>query len=279
MTTAAILGTKRPGSDEIANMLAAFQFDRTALSRMFGAPWRHIDATTDSNTAAASSPLINLTDEGVAFDTDTIRKVTVATIAANGSNRFMYATEQWILGGTNPTLYGPESFLTDCSAVLQTALASSGTTTTENTNCKAPGWWDGAAPAVGVFSSGLATAYFLGGTGTPALPCRAILPISGQFSHATSSIANTRNVGLHNPAIATASIDLAIADLATPSASSADGTLTVFARVLPPIWTPVLIDTSPTPDKVFIGALGLSSDLVTWSVDVFLGDPIKLPLL
>lgn len=279
MTTAAILGIKKPGSDEIANMLNAFRFDRDALQRMFGAPFRHIDATTDSNTAAASSPLISLSDEGVAFAANTIRKVSVAVVAANGANRFMYATEQWILGGTDPTLYGPETYLTDCSAVLSTVLGSSGTTTTETAAlCKAPGWWDGAAPAIGVFSSGLATAYFLGGTGTPALPCRAIIPQYAQFSHATSSIANTRMVGMHNPAVADSSIQLAIADLATPSASAADGTLTAQARVFPPVHSPVLIDTASAPDEVFIGALGLSSDLVTWSVDVFIGDAILLPL-
>lgn len=279
MGAAVILGTKKPGLDEYSNLIASLGQDRDQLARLFGKAWRRIEATTDTNTAAASSPLISLSDEGVTFPANTERLITVAVMAANGDNRFSFVTQQRVLGGSDPTLKGPETYLTDCEAVLSTALGSSGTTTTETAAlCKAPAWWDGAAPAVGAFSSGLATAYFLGGTGTPALPCRGIIPLGATFSHATSSIANTRVVGMHNPAVAASSIDLAIADLATPSASSADGTLTARARVLPPIHAPVLIDTGSSPDEVFIGALGLSSDVVTWIVDVFIGDPIKIAL-
>lgn len=279
MTAAVSLGSKKLGLDEYANLIAALGQDTTQLARMFGRPWKRFEATTDSNTAAASSPLVSLSDEGILFPADTERVVTVSVMAANGANRFNYTTQQRVLGGTNPTLVGPEVYLTDCEATLTTALGSSGTTTTETAAlCKGPAWWDGAAPAVGAFSSGLATAFFLGGTGTPALPCRAILPLGAEFSHATSSIANSRLVAMHNPAVADSSIQLAIADLATPSASSVDGTLTARARVLPPIHSPVLIDTASTPDEVWIGLLGISSDVVTWVVDVFIGDPIKLVL-
>lgn len=279
MAAIVLSGSKKLGQDEYPNLIAALGQDRDQLARMFGKAWKRFEGATDTNTAAASSPVVSLSDEGILFPANTERLITVAVMAANGDNRFSFVTQQRVLGGTDPALKGPEVYLTDCEAVLSTALGSSGTTTTETAAlCKAPGWWDGAAPAVGAFSSGLATAYFLGGTGSPALPCRAILPLGAAFSHATSSIANTRVVGMHNPAVATSSIDLAIADLATPSASSADGTLTARARVLPPIHCPVLIDTGSTPDEVFIGALGLSSDVVTWIIDVFVGDPIRLAL-
>lgn len=278
MTAAVVLGSQRIGLDEYPNLIASLGQDRDQLARLFGKPWKRFHATTDDNTAAASSPLVSLSDEGILFPANTERVITLNVMAANGDNRFSFTTSQRVLGGTNPTLKGPENFHTDCEAVLVTALGSSGTTTTETAAlCKAPGWWDGAAPAVAAFSSGLATAYFLGGTGSPALPCRAILPLGAEFSHATSSIANTRKVGMHNPAVAASSIDLAIADLASPSASSADGTLVARARVLPPVHAPVLIQ-DLTPDEVIIGLLGLSSDVVTWIVDVFVGDPIKLAL-
>jgi hypothetical protein len=279
MAAAVILGTKRPGQDEYSNLIASLGQDRDQLARLFGKAFRRIEATTDTNTAAASSPIISLSDEGVLFPANTERLVTVAVMAANGDNRFNFVTQQRVLGGTDPTLKGPETYLTDCEARLVTALGSSGTTTTETAAlCKAPQWWDGAAPAVGVFSSGLATAFFLGGTGTPALPCRAIVPLGAEFSHATSSIANSRLVAMHNPAVADSSIQLAIADLATPSASAADGTLVARALVLPPIHAPVLIDTVSTPDEVIIGLLGIASDVVTWIVDVYISDPIKLAL-
>lgn len=277
MTAAVVLGSERIGIHEYPNLIAGLSQDRDQLARLFGKPWKRFHATTDDNTAAASSPLVSLSDEGILFPANTERVITLNVMAANGANRFAFTTSQRVLGGTNPTLKGPENFHTDCEAVLVTALGASGTTTTESALCKAPGWWDGAAPAVAAFSSGLATAYFLGGTGTPALPCRAILPLGAEFSHATSSIANTRKVGMHNPAVAASSIDLAIADLASPSASSADGTLVARARVLPPVHAPVLIE-DLTPDEVIIGLLGLSSDVVTWIVDVFIGDPIKIAL-
>jgi hypothetical protein len=279
MSAAANIDISRPSQAEYANLIASLGQDRDQLARLFGRPWRRITATTDDNTAAASSPLISLSDHGVLFPANTERLITVAVMAANGANRFSFVTQQRVLGGSDPTLKGPEVYLTDCEAVLSTVLGSSGTTTTETAAlCKAPAWWDGSAPAVGAFTSGLATAYMLGGTGDPALPCRAIIPLGGHFSHATSSIANSRLVALHNPAVATASLDVAIADLATPSASAADGTLTVRARVLPPIHAPVLIDTGSSPDEVFIGALGIASDSVAWIVDIFIGDPIRLAL-
>lgn len=279
MTAAANIDISRPSIDEYPNLIAALGQDRDQLARLFGKSHRRVTCTTDDNTAAASSPILNLSSEGFSFPANTERLITVAVMAANGDNRFSFVTQQRVLGGTNPTLKGSEIYLTDCEAVLVTALGASGTTTTETAAlCKAPGWWDGSAPAVAAFSSGLQTAYFLGGTGTPALPCRAILPLGAEFSHATSSIANTRKVGMHNPAVATSSIDLAIADLASPSASSADGTLIARARVLPPIHCPVLINASPDPDTVFIGALGIASDSVAWIVDVFVGDPVRIAL-
>lgn len=280
MAAAANIDISKPGTAEIENLIAALSYDRTALSRLFGKAHRRVTFTTDSNTAAASSPVLSLSDEGFLFPANTERLVTVSVMAANGDNRYNFVTQQRVLGGTDPTLKGPEEFLTSCEARLVTALGSSGTTTTETAAlCKAPAWWDGAAPAVGVFSSGLATAYFLGGTGTPALPSRAIIPLGAEFSHATSSIANSRVVAMHNPAIAASSIDLAIADLAVPGASSADGTLVARALVLPPVHCPVLIDTVSTPDEVILGALGISSDVVTWIVDVIVGDPVALTLV
>lgn len=279
MATAANIAISKPGTAEIANLLAALSYDRTALSRIMGTAARRVTFTTDSNTAAASSPVISLSDEGFLFPANTERVVTLSVLAANGANRFRFVTQQRVLGGTDPTLKGPEKYLTDCEARLVTALGASGTTTTEDAaGCMAPAWWDGAAPAVGAFTSGLATAYFLGGTGSPALPCRQIIPLGATFSHATSSIANTRFVGMHTPAVADSSIALAIADLASPSASSADGTLVARAFVTPPVHAPVLIDTGSSPDEVFIGALGISSDVVTWEMDIFVSDPILLPL-
>jgi len=41
----------------------------------------------------------------------------------------------------------------------------------------------------------------------------------------------------------------------------------------------VLADTSPTPDKIFLGAKGIASDLVTWEVDVYVSDAKRMPLL
>ena len=279
MAAAANIDISRPGTAEIEHLIAALAYDRTALSRLFGTPRWRVTATTDDSTAAASSPVFNLSDQGVTFPASTERVITLAVTATNGANRFRYVTQQRVLGGTNPTLKGPEVFVTDCEARLVTVLGTSGTTTTETAAlCKAPAWWDGDAPAMGVFASGLGTAYFLGGTGTPALPCRAIVPLGAEFSHATSSIANSRLVAMHNPAVATSSIDLAIADLATPSASSADGTLTARALVLPPVHSPLIIDTVSTPDEVFIGLLGIASDAVAWEIDIFVGDLVTAVL-
>ena len=67
MTAAANSDIKLPGDDEYANYLAATNHDRAALARMFGAPFRRVTCTTDDNTAAASSPILNLSSLGVTF--------------------------------------------------------------------------------------------------------------------------------------------------------------------------------------------------------------------
>lgn len=77
-------GSKKLGQDEYENLIAALGQNPVQLARMFSKPWKRFEGTTDTNTAAASSPIVSLSDEGIEFPANTERLITVACMAANG---------------------------------------------------------------------------------------------------------------------------------------------------------------------------------------------------
>jgi hypothetical protein len=133
-----------------------------SLGQIYALPDFVCEGTTDSNTAAASSPVISLSDEGVSFPANTHRDIIVETWAANGSNVWRYRTRQRVLGGTDPTLKGPQEFETECTAYYGFTTADGTTTTEDATSCIAPAWWDGASPVAGSVASNTATIQWLG---------------------------------------------------------------------------------------------------------------------
>lgn len=250
---------------------------RQAVNQILAQPDFIILGTTDSNTAAASSPVISLSDYGVSFPTDTIREIIVSVTAANGANRYTFATKQRVLGGTNPTLSGIERYLTSLQAIYSFSTADGTTTTETAAECIGPEWWDGAAPVAGNVSSNAITIQWLGGNA----PARLVIPGDVQNFDAAAAAADSRVYQHGNVSTANGTSDVFVSDVATPTAANWSNASLVRVKALlyPPIQAPVLIDTSPTPDEVIIGALGISSDLVTWNIRVYVSDPVTMPLL
>lgn len=248
-----------------------------SLNQIYQLPDFIIEGTTDSNTAAASSPVISLSDEGVSFPADTYRDIEVETWAANGSNCYRFKTRQRILGGTNPTAKGPEEFLTDCRAFYGFTTADGTTTTEDATSCVAPAWWDGASPVAGNVASNAVTIQWLG-TNAPA---RLIFPGTVNAFDAAAVTGDSRVYQHGNVSTTNGTSDVFVSDVATPTAANwPNGSVVrVQATLMPPVHSPVIIDTASTPDEVWIGALGLSSDVVTWRIRVFVSDLIALPLV
>jgi len=221
--------------------------------------------------------VISLSDEGVKFPANTYRDIVVETWAANGSNCFRYKTRQRVLGGTDPTLKGPLEFETECTAYYG-FTTSDGTTTTEDaTSCIGPAWWDGASPVAGNIASNTLTISWLGA----ASAVSNILPGWVNALDAAAAAADARSYQHGNVNTTNGSTDVFVVDVATPTAANfPNGSIVrVSARVFPVVQSPVIIDTASTPDEVWIGALGISSDLVTWRIRVWVSDPINLPLL
>lgn len=282
MTAAANIDVATP--DEYEQLIGALTHDRTALARMFRSPFpapvrfhRQLSFTTDDNTASASSPVLNLTDLGVAFDTDKESEIYIEVVAANGSNRYKFTTVQRVLGGTNPTLKGVQRFLTECEAFYGFTTADGTTTTEDATSCIGPEWWDGASPVAGNVASNAVTIQWLGANS----PAGLILPGTVNAFDAAAAAADSRTYQHGNVSLTNGTSDVFVSDVATPTAANwSNGSIVrARARILPPIECIALIDTAPTPDKVFIGAKGLSSDLVTWNVHVYVTDQRRMPLL
>jgi hypothetical protein len=250
---------------------------RKSINQINGQPDFIILGTTDTNTAAASSPVISLSDSGVTFPTDHYRDITVFTTAANGSNAYRFWTRQRILGGTNPTAKGPEEFLTDCLAHYGFTTADGTTTTEDATSCIAPAWWDGASPVAGNVASNAITIQWLGTNS----PVRLLMPGWVNAFDAAATAADSRVYQHGNISATNGTSDIFVSDVATPTAANwPNGSVVrTSAFIMPPVHAPVLIDTATTPDEVFIGALGLSSDVVTWDVRVYVGDLIRMPLV
>lgn len=244
-----------------------------ASRKLYGGPQFEIFGTTDSNTAAASSPVISLSDEGVIFPANTTRDIEVEVLAFNGANRYRYRTRQRIAGATDPTLGGPEQYLTSCLARYVCTTDGSTTSVEVAAECVGPEWHDGAAPVAGAFSGGAATVQWLGAN----LPSRTFTPLSCQ-NNLTAAATNEnfiamiqQTISLTNTTTVVAGVDVA----GTETAAIGAGRIEASAFITPPVHTPVLIDTVSAPDEVFIGALGISSDVVTWAIRVFVGDLVS----
>lgn len=276
MTAAASIDVSIP--DEYPNLIGALTHDRAALARMFSGPSRRVTFTTDDNTAAASSPILNLSDLGVSFDANTERQILLDVFAANGSNRYRFSTLTRVLGSaTAPAVKGTPQFLTPCQAYYGFTTADGTATTEDAAACLSPGWWDGAAPVAGDVSSNAISIQWLGTNS----PVGLIIPGGVQHYDAAGAAADARSFQHGNVSLANGTSSVFVSDVATPTAAtwSNASVVRIGALVLPPIDCVVLADTSPTPDEIFIGAKGLSSDLVTWEVDVYVSDPKRLPLL
>lgn len=248
-----------------------------AVAQILGNADFIIEGTTDSNTAAASSPVISLSDEGVTFPANTYRDIVVETWAANGSNCFRFRTRQRILGGTNPTAKGPLEFETECEAHYGFTTADGTTTTEDAASCIAPAWFDGASPVAGNVASNAVTISWLGA----AVAVGNILPGVVNAFDAAAVTADSRVYQHGNISLANGTSDVFVSDVATPTAANWPNAsvVRVSAKVFPVVQAPVLIDTASTPDEVWIGALGIASDVVTWVIKVYVGDPITLPLV
>jgi hypothetical protein len=286
MTAAASIDVRIPGEDEYAYYVAMTNHDRAALARAFAsnpllgplAFHRRVTFTTDDNTAAASSPILNLTNSGISFDANTERYVVLDVFAANGANRYRFQTRTRVLGSaTAPAIKGTPEFLTRCKAVLGFATADGTATTEAATECLAPAWWDGAAPLAADVSSNAIVISWLG----TAAPVGLLIPGSVQHFDAAGAAADARSFQHGSVNLTTGASSVFVSDVATPTAAtwSNASAVRIEAEIMPPIDCLVLADTSPTPDAIFIGAKGLASDLVTWEVDVYVSDPKRLPLL
>ncbi len=247
-----------------------------SVGQIYQLPDFEIEGTTDSNTAAASSPVISLSDEGVTFPANTTRLVRVNVLAANGTSRWEWTTEQRVLGGTDPTLTGPEHYVTNTKAIFTATLAS-GTPTAVAAECLSPAWWDGAAPSGAAFSSGAGVITWLGANS----PVRFLTPLAVAVAGTSVVVGNAmatdhKVTSLTNGTTTVTCFTINGTEAAT---NPADGRIVVEARIVPPVHAPVIIDTASTPDEVWIGALGISSDLVTWRIRVWVSDPLTLPLL
>lgn len=264
---------KRAGFTGQTVTVGGFTIDvpEAALRRLYGRPTFEIFGTTDTNTAAASSPVISLSDNGVYLLANTYRDIEVETLAFNGANRFKWRTRQRVRGGSEVTLEGPQQFLTECMALVE-ATTDGSTTSVETTNCRAPAWWDGATPLIGAFSTGQATISWLGANN----PVGSLVPIGANHAPTTpGTVANDKFVLQAAVSLANGTSQMNTIGGTTDFALGlAAGTVQATAFITPPVDAPVLIDTASSPDEVFIGALGLSSDVVTWQIKVFVGELI-----
>jgi hypothetical protein len=247
-----------------------------ACNQILGVPDFVIQGTTDSNTAAASSPVISLSDEGVTFPANTYRDIEVEVSAANGTSAWRWRTRQRVLGGSDPTLKGSEAYLVNCEAIFTATLAS-GTPTAVAAECLSPEWWDGAAPTGAAFSSGAGVITWLGTNS----PVRFLTPLAAVVAGTSVGVGNAMSIDHKVTSLAngTSTITTFTINGTEAATNPADGRIVATARLAPPVHAPVIIDTASTPDEVWIGALGITSDIVTWVVKVFVGDAVALPLV
>jgi hypothetical protein len=274
--------------DKRFQFAAAVAGDGYYVDRIMGEPHFKIRATTDTNTAASATNFaLDLAAEGLTAATGALtsassgakkitRDVIISAIATNGANRYKWRQRQrvGVDDSGNAILIGPVEFLTDCYARYVATTNGSTTTVEVAAECKAPAWWDGSAPVAGAFNgAGVSTVQWLGGDA----PVGVLTPCGGQFNSSNGAAitdqghCHQRNVSLTN---GTSDLQLFSSDGTEAMGSVGAGRVEAEAYIEPPMAVELFVDTATTPDRLLVCLVGISSDVVTWQVDVTIGDPI-----
>lgn len=244
-----------------------------SLAQLLREPDFVIEGTTDTNTAAlnagaADSIQVNLSTEGVAFPTDTVRVIDIMSETRDGALRNYQWIRQFVLGGTNPTLI---------RGVQDMGPRSGGRCTFANSGTDIV-----AADAFGGFSVTLdetATGRFAAAIPTAR---RVIVESLHMAIVGTGSLAAAvAHAHLNAINLATGVIELGtrLGDAATALAPA--DTMELHARfsVLPVANPELAIVTTTTPDQVVVGAVGESGDVISWHTEVYISDPYSSSFL
>lgn len=92
----------------------------TASNELAGKPDFRARVKTTDNSAA--SQVIDLTDEGVLFPANTVRKIRFRSFAVSDNDQYTQEWEQLVLGGTTPKLLGTAKLLNAVGNINGTAV-------------------------------------------------------------------------------------------------------------------------------------------------------------
>lgn len=270
---------------------AAVAGDGYYVDRIMGQPHFKIRATTDTNTAASSTNFaLDLSAEGLTAATGALtsassganrqtREIFIDVVAYNGANRYKWCQKQrvGVDDSGNAILIGPVTFLTDCRATYGMTTADGSATTEVAAECRAPAWWDGAAPVAGAIASNTLTIQWLGTNA----PVGTLIPGSCEYTDAAAAAADARSLQHGAVSLTNGTSAVFISDVATPTAATFANASAVRATALltPPMSVELNINTTPTPDTLLLSLVGISSDVVTWQVSVTIGDPFTAVLV
>jgi hypothetical protein len=279
-------GEFRPSTnDPLYNFAAAVGGDVYATQRVLYQPHFKIRSTTDSNDAASSSNFaLDLSAEGLtaaagALAANQQREIFIDVVAYNGANRYKWSQKQRVSidGSSNLVLVGPKQFLTDCRATYGMTTADGSATTEVAAECKGPDWFDGAAPVALPISSNTLTISWLGTNS----PVGTLIPGSCEYTDAAAAAADARSLQHGAVSLTNGTSAVFISDVATPTAATfANGSaVRAHALLTPPMSVELFVNTTPTPDTLLVCLVGISSDVVTWQVDVTIGDPFTAVLV
>lgn len=250
-----------------------------SFSKLFGLADFVINGTTDSNDGVTVSPAFlsdtlnsntNL-NAFVQFPANTVRTVMVGFTAQNGSNRHQVLTKVRVLGGATPTILGPLTFLTNVNAFFEGTSNGANAITANPTGCVGPEWSDGGPPTcgfTGVASGGAFVINWLPGLNGPSnvgyiQPMPVNVNPSAQGT-AAFAVANHRGVDLVNARTTV----FAVNPIAGGAVGIPAGTVQAHARIYPPIQATLFA----SGGNLNVGVQGLSSDVVTWRLAIFVGD-------
>lgn len=282
---------RMPDQDKRFQFAAAVAGDGYYVDRILNQPHFKIRATTDTNTAASSSNFaLDLSAEGLTAATGALtsassganrqtRDVIISVVAYNGANRYKWKQRQrvGVDDSGNCILIGPVEFLTDCRASYGMTTADGSATTEVAAECKAPGWWDGAAPVAGAIASNTLTIQWLGTNA----PVGVLIPGSCEYTDAAAAAADARSLQHGAVSLTNGTSAVFISDVASPTAATFANASAVRATAFltPPMSVELFVNTTPTPDTLLVCLVGISSDVVTWQVDVTIGDPFLAVLV
>lgn len=251
--------------------------DNARLARVLDKPQISVQVTTTTND---TGEILDLSDFFTFLD-DHVYRVTLRHQAQTENDRYFQTLEYLVVGrvtaGTDPVLIGDGALSTGVQGKIKDAFGVLAGAAQSYGRVSYNGVLDAEATD-GTNSHGVALAAFSSGAAVLTLPLKRTARVIGVHVEQETFAAAEAAYACIEDLDATVTVRAVQADDGTGTTNPTAGTgVTATFDIFPPVNAFLVVDGTPDPGHVTVHILGISSDEVLHTVDVFISEPIYAP--